>query len=465
MMKLDIQNLVEQGKVAPATAPATEQVITRAYMDTDYADMFVARYDYAYSNGLGWLRWCGTHWQATGAPIAAAKVLAQELYADIGTYARDIIDKEKLRAACSWITAANRTRNIIAMLRLVQDMTCIDDGKLDADPDLLNCANGTLNLRSGAMQPHDKRDLITHYAPYIYSKQPICPNWLAFLEQIQPDDAMRRFLQQAFGLSMRGRFGDAYLFFAYGVGANGKSTLLETVARAFGSYSERVKSESLLDEYKQSGAATPELARLRGKRLVISGELPEGRYMNESLVKDLTGGDTMTARMLHCNPITYKPAYQLWMQGNHKPAIRGTDNGIWRRMILIPFETILPHPDKDYAETHLMTELNGIFSWLANGWLVVARAGRLDIPQQCIDATQAYRTEQDTLGQFITECLIIGSGSAVPSGVLYTRYKSYCDDNGLKPLSNKAIKQRLTERGYRCERINAGMYWHNIALV
>jgi len=300
-----------------------------------------------------------------------------------------------------------------------------------------------VNLASGELLEHDPEHLCSRLSSIEY-RDAECPNWFNFLERIQPDPQVRKYLQRAVGYSLTGDTGEQCLFFAHGTGRNGKSVFLETIGALLGEFA--VASSMNAFELKK-GAIPNDIARLAGARLVTVSETADGQRINEPLIKDLTGGDTITARFLRREFFEFRPEFKLWIRGNHKPAIRGTDEGIWRRIHLIPFEEYITDDEVDpHLLDKLKTELPGILKWATDGCIQWQRNG-LQPPEVVVSATSEYRREMDSLADFIETCT--RPGGEVQATPLYQRYKEWAEDSGYKPLNQTNFGLRLAERGIK----------------
>jgi len=246
------------------------------------------------------------------------------------------------------------------------------------------------------------------------------------------------------------------LIFLYGRGANGKSTFIETIMALMGDLGHKARAQVLMQDERER--VPNEIAALAGKRLVVASELADGGRLNEGLVKDLTGGDTMSARFLYGEPFSFKPTFKLWLYGNHKPVITGTDDGIWRRIRLIPFTVQIPEEDRDpNLSAKLRDELPGILAWAIRGWQDYQRRG-LDAPAAVMGATADYRADSDTLGLFLGERCIMGADKSASAGELYEAYTEWATVNGLRALSNVRFGRALGERAFVKERSTGGRY-------
>jgi putative DNA primase/helicase len=335
---------------------------------------------------------------------------------------------------------------------------------LDSDPDVLGIEDGILNLRTGEMRPGRREDYITKKSrAALTNATEVCPVWLGFLDKVMAGNQdLIGYIRRAVGYSLTGHTWEQCLFFLYGTGANGKSTFLKVLQRLLGDYCLNVEPDTIMIKYN-SGGATPELARLAGARAVITIEMEEGKRLAENRIKQMTGNDTMIARHLYQEPFEFKPEFKIWMAGNHKPAIKGTDHAIWRRIHLIPFTVTIPKEEQDSKLSEkLKAELPGILRWAAEGTREWREAG-LNPPQQVLAAVNEYREEMDTVGHWIEECCIQGNEHQTQSSILYRSYKFWCLENGHHPMSQTRFGTSLSERGLK--KIKAGVvYWHSLKL-
>lgn len=324
---------------------------------------------------------------------------------------------------------AGNTNQINNMLREggVHLARVLDD--LDADPMCVNTQSGALRFsvasdpdagmsRTAQVEliPHDRSQLMTKMMPVQYDPTARAPRFEAFLARIQPDGTMRGFLQRWFGLSMTGITIQKLCFF-YGDGANGKSVLVDLMARILGDYAATAKIESLTGSNRRGGGdATPDLVPMIGSRMVRASEPDQGMQWQEGLIKELTGGEEILIRALHSDFVAVRPKFKLTLSGNHKPDIRGTDDGIWRRLALVPFDVQIPKSEqipKEELDALLFEERDGVFRWMVDGLLDFLEGGLAE-PEQVLTATQEFREESDPVGAFLEEaCVVSGDGADV----------------------------------------------------
>ena len=426
-----------------------------------------------YALGLGWILWTGQFWRpdptnegsiATGFVAGLSRLIARESAA-LARRAADEADEDRRKslmvqaeALLKWAVQSENERTIAAGLKLTKHALLIEYGALNADPWLFNVQNGTVDLRTGTLRPHDPADLITFIAPVTYDPTATCPTWILFLSQVFAGDAaLVAFVQRAVGWSLTGVVKERALFFLYGdTGKNGKTTLVEAIMKLVGTcgessygYGRKVGADTFMKsknpEDNQRKAAT-----LAGPRFVCTSEVDEEHRLNEQLIKDITGGDTIEGRRLYQEAFTFKPQFKPWMYGNHKPEIRGTDDAIWSRVRLVPFEVSFKgREDLDLADK-LEAELSGILNWAIAGCLDWQRHG-LQPPAKVQAATQAYREEMDVFGPFIRECCVIHPHAEVWANDLWIAYKAWCANAGVKEHNQTKFGRYLTANRWQAD--------------
>ena len=411
----------------------------------------------------GWFVWDGRRFRKdeTGAVYRLGQETVRAIYGE----ASRTLEEEKRRELAHWAYMSERLQRIEAMVRLAskQEAIAITPDALDKDPYLLNVNNGTIDLREGILKPHDPADLITKLAPVDYDPDagmPLIKEWL--LEIMDGSQDMASFLQRAVGYSLTSDTREQVLLICYGVGANGKSTFLGIIQELLGDYATATSTSTLM--VKRTESIPCDVAMLKGARFVAAAEAEAGQRLAESLVKQLTGGDVITARYLHCNPFTFKPTFKIWMAVNHKPVIRGTDVGIWRRIRLIPFTVIFSDDKQDKTLSEkLREELPGLLGWAVAGCLEWQKKG-LDVPDEVTRATGDYRDEMDVLGQFIEERCRVVDGLAVQSSALFNSWSKWCEANGEFKGTNKSLSLKLEEKGFKNARRKTGIWFLGIGL-
>jgi len=390
-----------------------------------------------------WLTWTGTRWEPDegGATSRMAKETVRSIYGE----AAGAEDAERRKAVSSHAKRSEGRARIEAMVALAQSELPIRPDELDLDPWLLNTASGTVDLSTGEVRGHDRDDMLTKLAPVGYDPDAEAPAWEAFLGRILPDEAVREFVRRLAGYSLTGSTREHVLPILYGSGANGKSTFVNTLMQAMGDYASQTAPDLLL---AKQGSHPTELADLFGTRLAASIEVNEGRRFNESLVKQLTGGDTVKARRLYENFWQFEPSHKVWLATNHRPDVRGTDQAIWRRIKLIPFTVSIPPEEQDTElPEKLRDELPGVLAWAVKGCLEWQRDG-LGEPDEVRRATNQYRAHMDILAGFVDERCVIEQRAWAKFKTLYEEYSLWAEESGERPESKRRFSDQLSERGY-----------------
>jgi putative DNA primase/helicase len=377
--------------------------------------------------------------------------------------AADCDDFDERHAIAEHAKRSEKVERVMAIEKLARSMVPIVPEMLDTDPWLLNVDNGTLDLRTGQLRPHRREDRITKLAPVAYDPLATCPQWEAFLDCIfDKNKNLIDFVQRLFGYSLTGEVSEQALVFLYGTGANGKSTFLLVLQALLGEYAEQAAPELLLQ--KKGDSHPTEVADLFGRRVAVSTEVEAGRSWSEVQIKQLTGGDRIKARFMRKDFFEFQPTHKLFVAANHKPRVRGTDNGIWRRIRLIPFCVTIPEHARDKnLVKKLQAELPGILAWAVRGCLAWQKDG-LGEPAEVKAATEAYREEMDALGEFFDDCCIVGPKVEAKAQDLYGAYVKWCETNGERPMGQRSFGMALRERGFK-DRKSGVKVWVGVGLA
>jgi len=408
-----------------------------------------------------WLVWDGTHWSLDDGYLIHDRGLKmiRGIYEELLKTAdyRDRLDIEKHAMQSE---SARRRKALIEVASWIPELNVKTDD-LDKDPWLLNVRNGTIDLRTGELREQRHEDLITKCANVDYDKNADCPVWRKFLMEIMNyNNDLIHFIQNAVGWAITGDTSEQTMFILFGTGANGKSTFLNTIMSLLGEYASATPTQTFMK--KQGEQMTNDLARLRGARFVTTTETEQGRRLSEPLIKQITGNDRITARFLYGEFFNFVPTFKIFMATNHKPVIKGTDHGIWRRIKLIPFTTRIEEEKQDkHLEQKLMKESSGILNWLLEGARRWNKEG-LKPPRIIINATAEYRAEMDVIGDFIKERCELKPGVNIRARELFKCYQDWCDENNERACSERFFGLRLKEIGIEQRRFGDGRYWHGI---
>ena len=336
--------------------------------------------------------------------------------------------------------------------------------QLDKHKMAFNVPNGTLSLKSGQLVPAKRDYFITKFSPVEFTDNADCPMWRRFLDDIFGGDReLIRYIQKAVGYSMTGDTSEQCVFFLYGTGRNGKSTFLDVLREIFGDYVSNIQPETIMVKNSMGNGINSDIARLKGARMVTTVEPNEGVRLNEGLIKQLTGDDAVTARKLYGNEFEFKPEFKLWMATNHKPIIRGTDDGIWRRIHMIPFTVQIPADKVDrQLKSKLEREYPAILRWAVEGCLLWQREG-LKQPRAVLDMTREYRREMDVISGFLDDRCEVGEGFSAKSSELYAAYSAWCESNTEFKMSNTKFSVEMDKRFPKTKRQD-GMYFSGVKL-
>ena len=350
---------------------------------------------------------------------------------------------------------SNKAKN--AMLSEVQHYVPILPAQLDRYKMALNTPDGVINLKTGELKPHNPEHYFTKITAVEYSNTSDCPLWHKFLDDIfQGDKDLIRYIQKAVGYSLTGSTAEQCAFFLYGTGRNGKSTFIDVIRDVFGDYATNIQPETIMVRNSQSSAINSDIARLKGARLVTSVEPNEGVRINEGLLKQLTGDDIVTARKLYSEEFEFKPEFKLWMATNHKPIIRGTDTGIWRRIHMIPFTVQIPEDKVDKnLKYKLKAEMTAIFKWCVDGCLLWQKEG-LKMPMAVLDSVKEYRREMDVISAFVDD-MCVEEGS-VQSSIIYSAYSKWADENNEYKMSSTKFSRELSRKYTKIKGKNCNYY-------
>lgn len=398
-----------------------------------------------------WLAWDGAHWKAdeTGEVIRRAVDTIRALGEEASREAHEGRRRELLK----WALSSESRGRIEAMVALckAQPGISVTVDQLDADPWKLNVANGTLDLRTGALVPHRREDLITKVAPVAWDPAASAPTFAAFLGRSVPSAPVRACLARLVGYAATGVIREHVLPIHYGGGGNGKSVLTDVVMHVLGTYASKIPTDVILA--KTQDAHPAERATLRGLRFAACSETARGRALDEATVKDLTGGELISARLMYGNWFHFAPTHTLWLSTNNKPRIRETSNGIWRRVLLIPWTVQIPDAEQDAAlPEKLRAEAPGILRWIVDGCLEWQRSG-IAPPDEVRGAVEEYRAESDWLGDFLDARCTTAANPDRPSdpvrilaGALYRAYVSWCESAAVTPASQTAFGRAMGDR-------------------
>jgi len=421
------------------------------------ADLYGERLKFCYEK-KNWFFWNGKNWEedVTGTIDRIADDSLSVMDDECILYAGDPDMLKKFR---KHIHNSRSSRAKTAMKTELRHRLPIKFGDLDNNVNLFNTPAGVIDLRNCKLYPHKRELYLSRIAGSEISSAD-CPVWENFLNTILGgNEDIIRYIQKALGYSLLGSNSEQCMFFLYGRGSNGKSTMLEPIRRIFGDYAANAQAETLMETAGRAGAARSDLARLKGVRLLTVSEPDEGSRLNESLIKQVTGGDPLTARFQYGTDFEFTPYFTMWVPTNYRPIIRGTDDGIWRRIRVIPFNVQIPDDQKDTSlPSKLMKELPMIFGWILEG-LKLYRDEGLTPPKEVREMTETYRREMDVVSGFVAECCVLDPNASETASDLYDAYCHWAETGSERIVSRRTFSQELLKRnGVQRIRNNGAVY-------
>jgi putative DNA primase/helicase len=400
------------------------------------------------TEGAEWRVWDGTRWgpDSDGFVEREAKAVADALYSG------SVGNKERYSAARN----AQSARGIRAMMQLArtEPFVLASAAQFDTTVDVINTPSGIVDLKTGELRPAARDEFHSMATAVGYDPGAPCPRFEEFVSQIFPDPAIAQCVQRVVGYCLTGQTKEQKLIIATGAGANGKSVFYNRIVECLGDYAKRTPMSTFMQ--RRSGAATNDLATLMGVRLVVANEGNPGEVLDTALVKGMTGGDPITARMLFKEFVTYVPRFKPLIVSNHLPEIDGNDPAIWRRVLIIPFSRVFADAEQDTGlPAILQSELPGILRWAVEGAVAYYKEG-LNPPDALLRAAMAYRSEMDIVGSFIADRCTVSAGVECPATPLYRDYGAYARHAGTEVMSQTAFGRELARRGFgTCKRDGA----------
>lgn len=411
-------------------------------------------------HGLGWHYWDGRRWafdDKRRAHLAVLDVLEKAW--------PDALADEKLAKDIRGCMSEAAQLGVLGIAEALP-VFAATAAELDADPYLLNVANGTLDLRTLELRAHDPADRITKVTRAAYDPDADQSAWLGFLSKVLPDSEVRDYLARFIGVALLGQVVEQVFSIVIGTGANGKGVFYNTVLHALGDYGHVARPELFMESQTGAHQATPEAVALLGARLVVCSESERNARLGAAVVKQMTGGDPITARALRRDPITFDPSHTIIMVTNWLPRVAGDDPAIWRRMVVIPFEVVIPKEDRDprLAE-QLQLSADAVLAWAVAGYEDYSERGDLEPPPQVQTATEKYQRKSDAITGFMNECCITGPHYKTPFAELFTAWEKYASEVGAEPIGKPQFGEHLDRRGFPVKRTKRCRYREGIALL
>lgn len=390
--------------------------------------------------GLGWHEYDGRRWRldergkAEQAVLATLRRAAAEAVGGDHTLTRDVRECEK-------------ATGVTGVLRIAQALPAFayTTNDLDRDAYLLNVQNGTLDLRTLELRPHDPADRITKVCGANYRPDATGPAWSKFLASSLPDEDVRGFLQRYVGQALVGEVIEHVLSIGTGTGRNGKGVFYGAVGKALGDYATTAEPDLFM--HRDNAHPTGEMDLL-GVRWVVVSESDEGRKLAQATVKRLTGGDRIKARKMRQDFVEFDPSHTCFLITNHLPKVPGDDPAMWARLRVIPFDVVIPKEDRDpHLGTKLAAETDAVLAWCLAGWQAYQDEG-LGEPEAVMRATAEYRSDSDAIGRFIAQKCIVNRAAFVGVGLLFERFAAWAAEDGAEPITKRQFGDAMDRRGY-----------------
>jgi putative DNA primase/helicase len=440
------------------------------YKDVRNAELFAKLYkgEFIFEPASSkWYRWDGGRWKPCELreQYEAAKQVGIQLLDEanqrlgLGDPSGDYLKREAI--------SAHTLARIEAMVKLATSIPgmSVAPAELDADPYLLGVRNGVVDLKAGKLLPADPTMLLTKQCDADFIDDPTCPLWIKFLHEIfQHDVETIRSVQILLGYTLIGEVLDELLIICYGFGANGKSVFNNVIANVLGDYAQAAPPSMLRVRRSDDNGPRNDLAGIKGSRYLSFNELQAGDRLDEQVIKAIAGREAISARFLFGEFFSFKPTFKGWVRTNHRPIITGDDDGIWRKICLIPFNRRFSAAEQDpQLEKKLLAERDGILGWILEGTREYLKTGISFSPRMKAEVN-AYRKESDVLGEFLEEKTRPAALGKIEQQDLYRRYRYWCEENGLKQQTKKSFSQRLKERGYLEKKSGKNRYYAGLEL-
>lgn len=395
-------------------------------------------------HGIGWHHWDGSRWAPDEGEVAARNAVVALVKAE---WPHAITDKD-LRRDIDKANTASGINGILDIAKILPELVC-RIGELDADPWLLNCANGTLDLHTLQLRPHNPADRITKTCRAAYDPEAHSLEWDHFLQRSLPDPEVRAYLARFVGVALIGKVVEQEFTIATGEGANGKGVFYNALLHALGDYGHTMDPAVLIaSRYDDGNAPKPALVELRGRRLVVTSETEKEVQLANALMKRLTGGDPIKARALRRDPIQFNPSHTLLMVTNHLPKVPGNDPATWRRIRVIPFDVVIPKDERDsQLGDRLEAELEAILAWAVAGLADYQQNGMAP-PEAVVAATADYQKQSDAITRFLEACCYPNPHLVVAVAELWKAFETWANDDGAD-LSKREFNEEMDKRGYK----------------
>lgn len=454
----------------PADAGGDESRFVQSFdlSDTGNAERLASKFGARVRYVTSWeehIVYTGSHWKRDRGGVEVGKFAKQTVQSILDEAKH--VDRDERRELDKWKrkSAAKGRRTAMVDLLKHEDGIAIDHTLLDRDRWALNVGNGTLDLKTGELRPHNPNDLITKHIAIDYNPKAKASRWQKFLSEVLPDRDVREFIHRFLGYCLTGDVGERMFVVLLGGGCNGKTATINAVESVLGEYATTAAPTLLVAKLQESHPT--EIADLFGARLAVTSETRKGATFDEERVKRLTGTDRLKGRRMHEDFWHFDPTHKLLLSSNHKPRVRDATDSFWDRVAIVPFNVRIPRDKVDpKLGEKLREEREGILVWLVEGCRLWREKG-LAPPEAVRAATAEYRNEEDIVGRFLSECIVADKTSHVTSNELMKVNKVWATSLNLFPASAKELAEKLKREPYGAMsiKVQGNMAWKGIKLT
>jgi P4 family phage/plasmid primase-like protien len=412
----------------------------------------------------GYYVWTGTHWEHDKGNAAMYR-MAKQISGILLIHASQQASADQRDEWASYAISCGNAGKLKNMIELVRThVRTVHKSEFNSQRMLLNLRDGTVDLKTGTLRPHDRNDLLTKCQSIEWNPSAECQRWLQFLNEVfEGSQKVINFIQSAVGYTLTGLTVEEVLFIGWGTGRNGKGKFTDTLIALMGDYARPAKFDMFVAKKGDEGKAN-DVAELFGARFVPASEGEQSKRLAEAKIKNMVSGDPVEGEKKYQDSFTYYPEYKIWLFTNYKPRIVGTDEGIWDKVIFIPFRRYFAPEERDHRLLEkLKAELPGILQWATRGCLEWQKQG-LKVPECLKLATEDYRREQNVLGHFVEDELIENDKLQAPCGLMYEHYKSWAEKNGEYQMTATEFKERMEQRYGEPKRTSAGKFWMGVGI-
>lgn len=408
-----------------------------------------------------WLKWTGSRWK----PVPPSQIwgLAKKVSKSIHNEARDAKEQGETRQLSAWAAQSGNESKLRSMISMASksEPVSVSMDDFDTNPYWINCQNCVVDLKTGNSVDHDPEMYVSKQARAEYHPHAGCERWSAFLDQIFPNDPeLISYMQKCMGYAITGEVGEQRLMIWYGLGANGKTTLAETLISILGDYAKPIDMDLLLSNDKSQVRTLESIGSLKGIRLAVASETESTKSLAVAQVKRITGGETLIGAAMHKGQFHFPPTHQIIMLSNHLPMVKDGSHSIWRRILPVPFGARFTGKDiNPRLKDELLSERDGIFAWLVRGAVRYYAEGLGEPPQRVRELSEQYQDSNDVLGRFIRDQLIADPKGEIPAQRLYAVYDGWCGRCMETPVPSNFFPSGLKERGIERKRLTRGMVY------